>query len=132
MNFLPKKYHTVLLCLLAVVFSSSCVLVMGGVMGGSSAAYLRGVLKSKEPTSFDKVWLAVVEVVEQQEFEVSKKESKSGKAFIEARLRDQNRLIYITVKYDKPEITDLIIRVGIWGNEEESRRVLKLIHEKLY
>jgi len=76
MNFLPKKYHAVLLCLLVIVFSSGCVLVMGGVVGGGTAAYLRGVLKSKEPTSFDKVWFAVVEVVEQQEFEVTKKESK--------------------------------------------------------
>jgi hypothetical protein len=132
MNFLPKKYHAALLFLLAVVFSSGCVLVMGGVVGGSTAAYLKGVLKSKEPTSFDKVWFAVVEVVEQQEFEVTKKESKVGKALVEAKLRDQDKMVYITVKYDKPEITDLIIRVGIWGNEEESRRILKLIHEKLY
>ena len=132
MNFLPKKYHTVLLCLLAIVFSSSCVLVMGGMVGGGTAAYLKGVLKSKEPASFDKVWFAVVEVVEQQEFEITKKESKVGKALIEAKLRDQDKMVYITVKYDKPEITDLIVRVGIWGDEEESRRILKLIHEKLY
>ncbi len=132
MTFLPKKYHAALLFLLAVVFSSGCVLVMGGVVGGGTAAYLKGVLKSKEPTSFDKVWFAVVEVVEQQEFEVTKKESKVGKALVEAKLRDQDKMVYITVKYDKPEITDLIIRVGIWGNEEESRRILKLIHEKLY
>ncbi len=132
MKFLPKKYCTLFLLLFVLVFSSGCVLVMGGVVGGSGAAYLRGVLKSKEPTSFDKVWFAVVEVVEQQEFEVTKKESKMGKALIEAKLRDQNKIIYITVKYDKPEITDLIIRVGIWGDEEESRRILKLIHEKLY
>ena len=132
MNFLPKEYRAALLFLLAVVFSSGCVLVMGGVVGGSTAAYLKGVLKSKEPTSFDKVWFAVVEVVEQQEFAVTKKESKVRKALVEAKLRDQDKMVYITVKYDKPEITDLIIRVGIWGNEEESRRILKLIHEKLY
>ena len=132
MDFLPKKYHAVLLCLLAFVFSSGCVLVMGGVVGGGTAAYLKGVLKSKEPASFDKVWFAVVEVVEQQEFEITKKESKVGKALIEAKLSDHDKMVYITVKYDKPEITDLIIRVGIWGDEEESRRVLKLIHEKLY
>ena len=132
MNFLPKKYHAVFLCLLVFVFSSGCVLVVGGVVGGGTAAYLKGVLKSKETTSFDKVWFAVVEVVEQQEFEVTKKESKEGRALVEAKLRDQDKMVYITVKYDKPEITDLIIRVGIWGNEEESRRILKLIHEKLY
>ncbi len=132
MKFLPKKCCTLFLLLFVLVFSSGCILVMGGVVGGSGAAYLRGVLKSKETTSFDKVWFAVVEVVEQQEFEVTKKESKAGKALIEAKLRDQNKIIYITVKYDKPEITDLIIRVGIWGDEEESRRILKLIHEKLY
>ena len=102
MKFLPKKYCTLFLLLFVLVFSSGCILVMGGVVGGSGVQpYLRGVLKSKETTSFDKVWFAVVEVVEQQEFEVTKKESKAGKALIEAKLRDQNKIIYITVKYDK-------------------------------
>lgn len=132
MNFLPKRYRTVLLLLFVLVFSSGCAVVAGGVIGGSAAAYLKGVLKTKEPTSFDKVWFAVVEVVEQQELEVTKKESSVGKALIEAKLRDQDKILYVTVKYYKPEITDLSIRVGVWGNEEESRRILKLIHEKLY
>ncbi len=132
MNFLPKEYRTLFLLLFLLVFSSGCAVVAGGVIGGSAAAYFKGVLKTKEPASFDKVWFAVVEVVEQQELEVTKKESKVGKALVEAKLRDQDKLIYITVKYDKPEITDLHIRVGIWGDEDESRRILKLIHEKIY
>ena len=102
------------------------------MIGGGAAAYLKGVLKTKEPASFDKVWFAVVEAVEQQELEVTKKESNVGKALIEAKLRDQDKMVYITVKYHKPEITNLIIRVGVWGDEDESRRILKLIHEKLY
>ena len=132
MKFLPNKYRTVLLCLFLLVFSSGCAVVAGGVIGGGAAAYLKGVLKTKESASFDKVWFAVVETVEQQELEVTKKESNVGKALIEAKLRDQDKMVYITVKYHKPEITNLIIRVGVWGDEDESRRMLKLIHEKLY
>lgn len=132
MNFLPKRYPNLLVLLFVIVFSSGCAVVAGGVIGGGAAAYLKGVLKTKEPASFDKVWFAVVEVVEQQELEVIKKESGVGKALVEARLRDQDKIVYVTVKYDKPEITQLSIRVGVWGNEEESRRMLKLIHEKLY
>lgn len=132
MKFLPKECRTVLLSLFVLLFFSGCALVAGGMIGGGTAAYLKGVLKTKEPSSFDKVWFAVVEVVEQQELEVTKKESGVGKALVEARLRDQDKMVYVTVKYDKPEITDLSIRVGIWGDEEESRRILKLIHEKLY
>ena len=132
MKSLPNKYRTVLLCLFLLVFSSGCAVVAGGVIGGGAAAYLKGVLKTKEPASFDKVWFAVVETVEQQELEVTKKESNVGKALIEAKLRDQDKMVYITVKYHKPEITNLIIRVGVWGDEDESRRILKLIHEKLY
>lgn len=104
----------------------------GGLIGGSTAAYLKGVLKTKESASFDKVWFAVVEVVEQQDLEIVRKESNEGRALIEAKLRDQDKLVYLIVKYDKPEVTELSIRVGIWGDEEESRRILKLIHEKLY
>lgn len=132
MKSLPNNNRTVLLCLFLLVFSSGCAVVAGGVIGGSAAAYLKGVLKTKEPASFDKVWFAVVETVEQQELEVTKKESNVGKALIEAKLRDQDKMVYITVKYHKPEITNLIIRVGVWGDEDESRRMLKLIHEKLY
>ncbi len=132
MNFLSNKYRTVFLCLLVLVFSSGCAVVVGGVVGGGAAAYLKGVLKTKESASFDKVWFAVVETVEQQEFEVTKKESKAGKSLIEAKLPDQGKTVYITVKYHKPEITNLSIRVGIWGNEDESRRILELVHEKLH
>ena len=132
MKFLPKEYRTVLLSLFVLLFSSGCALVAGGVIGGSTAAYLRGVLKTKESSSYDQVWFAVVDVVEQQELEIIRKESNEGKALIEARLRDQDKLVYLIVKYDKPEVTELSIRVGIWGDEEESRRILKLIHEKLY
>lgn len=132
MNFLPKRYPNLLVLLFVIIFSSGCAVVAGGVIGGGAAAYLKGVLKTKEPASFDKVWFAVVEVVEQQELEVIKKESGVGKALVEARFRDQDKIVYVTVKYDKPEITQLSIRVGVWGNEEESRRMLKLIHEKLY
>ena len=132
MNFLLKKYRPLFLLLFLVVFSSGCAVVAGGLMGGSAAAYLKGVLKSKESASFDKVWLAVVEVVEQQELEVIRKESSMSKALIEARLPGQDKIMYVTVKYDRPEVTDLVIRVGVWGDEEESRRILKLIHEKLY
>lgn len=132
MKFLPKEYRTVLLSLFVLLFSSGCALVAGGLIGGSTAAYLKGVLKTKESASFDKVWFAVVEVVEQQDLEIVRKESNEGRALIEAKLRDQDKLVYLIVKYDKPEVTELSIRVGIWGNEEESRRILKLIHEKLY
>lgn len=132
MNFLPNKYRTIFLSLFLLVSSSGCAIVAGGVIGGTAAAYLKGVLKTKEPASFDRVWFAVVEVVEQQELEVTKKESSAGKALIEAKLREQDKIVYITVKYHKPEITNLVIRVGIWGDEDESRRILKLIHEKLY
>ena len=132
MKFLPKEYRTVLLSLFVLLFSSGCALVAGGLIGGSTAAYLKGVLNTKESASFDKVWFAVVEVVEQQDLEIIRKESNEGRALIEAKLRDQDKLVYLIVKYDKPEVTELSIRVGIWGNEEESRRILKLIHEKLY
>ncbi len=132
MKFLPKEYRTVLLSLFVLLFSSGCALMAGGLIGGSTAAYLKGVLKTKESASFDKVWFAVVEVVEQQDLEIVRKESNEGRALIEAKLRDQDKLVYLIVKYDKPEVTELSIRVGIWGDEEESRRILKLIHEKLY
>ena len=118
MKFPPNKYRTIFLSLFLLVFSSSCAVVAGGMIGGGAAAYLKGVLKTKEPASFDKVWFAVVEAVEQQELEVTKKESNVGKALIEAKLRDQDKMVYITVKYHKPEITNLIIRVGVWGDED--------------
>ncbi len=132
MKFLPDRYHSLFLCLFLLVSSSGCAVLAGGVIGGGTTAYLKGVLKTKEPSSFDRVWFAVVETVEREGFEVTSKESSSGRAFVEAKLSDRDKIAYITVKYYKPEITELVVRVGVWGDEAESRRILKLIHEKLY
>ncbi len=134
MNFISKKYIMVFACVLLSVFSTGCVapVVVGGIMGGGAAAYFRGDLKTDEPEPFDKVWIAVVEAVEQNQIEVIKKESGPSKALIEGRIPETGKLVYITVKYESLSITSLSIRVGALGNETESRRVLNLIHQKLY
>jgi len=111
MKLLPNRCRNVFLCLFLLVFASSCAVVAGGVISGSTVAYLRGVVKTKELQSFDKVWLAAVEAIEQNEFEVNRKESNEGKGLIEAKIPDRDKIAYITIKYYRPEITAVIIRV---------------------
>lgn len=116
-----------------LLLSSGCAVVVGGMIGGGVAGYFKGVLKTEENATFDNVWLAVVETVEQEEFEIVRKESGIGKALVEAKvLKKKDTVAYVTVAYKKPEVTKISIRVGVFGDEEESRRILGMIKEKLY
>ena len=103
------------------------------MIGGGVAGYFKGVLKTEENATFDKVWLAVVETMEGEEFEITRKESGIGKALVEAKiLKKEDAVAYVTVAYKEPEVTKLSIRVGVFGDEGESRRILGMIKEKLY
>ena len=115
------------------LFSSGCAVVVGGMIGGAAAGYFKGVLRTEENATFDNVWLAVVETMEGEEFEITRKESGIGKALVEAKiLKKEDAVAYVTVAYKEPEVTKISIRVGVFGDEGESRRILGMIQEKLY
>ena len=133
MSFRRNKHRFLLPLFPLLLFSSGCAALVGGVIGGGVAGYFKGVLKTEENATFDKVWLAVVETMEQEEFEIVRKESGIGKALIEAKIpAKEDTAAYVTVAYKKPEVTKVSIRVGVFGNEDESRRILGMIQEKLY
>lgn len=133
MNFCRNRRRSLLLIFPLLLLSSGCAVLVGGMIGGGVAGYFKGVLKTEENATFDNVWLAVVETVEREEFEIVRKESGIGKALVEAKiLKKEDTAAYVTVAYKKPEVTKISIRVGVFGDEEESRRILEMIREKLY
>ena len=133
MNFRRNRRRFLLPIFPLLLLSSGCAVLVGGMIGGGVAGYFKGVLKTEENATFDSVWLAVVETVEREEFEIVRKESGIGKALVEARiLKKEDTVAYVTVAYKKPEVTKISIRVGVFGDEEESRRILEMIREKLY
>ena len=133
MRLRRNRRRFLLLLFPLLLLSSGCAVLVGGMIGGGVAGYFKGVLKTEENATFDKVWLAVVETVEQEDFEIVRKESGIGKALVEARiLKKEDAVAYVTVAYKKPEVTKISIRVGVFGDEEESRRILEMIREKLY
>ncbi len=133
MNFCRNRRRFLLPIFPLLLLSSGCAVLVGGMIGGGVAGYFKGVLKTEENATFDNVWLAVVETVEREEFEIVRKESGIGKALVEAKiLKKEDTAAYVTVAYEKPEVTKISIRVGVFGDEEESRRILEMIREKLY
>lgn len=135
MNFgKTKRCVAFLLCFsLVVALFSGCVMapiLAGGAIGGAFTVYVQGDLKTKESASFDRVWLSVVETVEDQEYQIVEKVSAGGEAIIRADLPNGKELT-VKVSADRPEVTDISIRVGFWGDREESRRLLRMIVEKL-
>lgn len=105
-------------------------LLAGVAIGGASTVYVQGVLKTKENASFERTWLAAIETVEDQEYRIVEKQSAGGEALLKAELPNGKKLS-IKVSADRPEITDIAIRVGLLGDKNESRRLLRMIVEKL-
>lgn len=118
---------------LVIFFQISCApaIIGGAAAGAGTYVYYQGNLKTKELASLDETWFAVVHSVEEIDAEIVSREKDSVSAKLV--IRDIfDKKIRINLKYVKKDLTDLTIRHGILGDERESKRFLKIVHDKLY
>ena len=88
-------------------------------------------MSSHEGTTYDETLAAVFKAMEQLNYAVEKTEKGVAKEKVIA-VTPEGKKIHTTVKYKAKDHTDIIIRVGTFGNEELSRKILDQIRENLY
>lgn len=119
--------------LFLLIFKIGCapVIIGGAAAGAGTYVYYQGNLKTKELASLEETWFAVVSAVEEIDADVVSREKDSVSAKLVVKdIFDKKIRIYL--KYVKKDLTDLTIRHGILGDERESKRFLKRVHNKLY
>ncbi|MFH1124226.1 MAG: DUF3568 family protein [Pseudomonadota bacterium] len=118
-----------LLCLLMNTGCAPAIIAGGAAVGVGSTAFVYGQTKSEEKVSFDVAWNATRKAVEELGYTTTSKEN--GEFWGELIARDLKGK-KLTVKLRSPDETrtEIKIRVGLFGDEQSSRRILDEIRSR--
>ena len=117
---------------LCLLMNSACapVIIAGGAAAGvGGAAFIYGELKTEEKVSFDTAWKATQKALEDLGFTTTSKEN--GKFWGELIARnDEGKKVTVKLRSPEERRTEIRIRVGFFGDEDSSRRILDEIRSR--
>ena len=110
-----------------LVLNNGCAsLLVGGAVGAGTVAYIGGELKSAEEVSLNRAWKAAQNAMDNLGFTITSKEKDAFYGQLIARGASDKK-IKIKLKKQADNITEIKIRVGIFGDESMSRQILEKI-----
>lgn len=98
--------------------------------GESTVGYITNELRVTENVSMDRAWNATVVAIDQMGFIVKDKENDYVSARLDATTADSKQ-IRVLLKRIASDITQIIIRVDLFGDEALSRFILQQIQKNL-
>ncbi len=110
-----------------------CVLLAvgaGAAAGVGTVAYLKGELQTTYAASLDQTWQATLDALSDLNYHVTLSQKERTEGVVEARLVGGDT-VKINVSVAGPGTTQVKIRVGIFGDEPESRTLNNKIASKL-
>ena len=127
-----KQKHLLLVSTLglSLILSYGCAaLLIGGAAGAGAVAYVGGELKSTEEVAMNRAWEAASKAMDDLEFAVTSKEKDAFLGQLIARGAGDKK-IRVKVKKQSDTVTEIRIRVGIFGDESMSRQILDRIKKR--
>jgi hypothetical protein len=127
-------FTTVSVVLLATLPAGGCAaLVAAGVGAGAGVgtyAFVEGNATATEKADMDKTWAAAQKTVADMEFTVksTKKDEMQAKLYAE---RADGKDVTITLDRKGQELTEISVRVGVFGDEPTSRVIIDSISHNL-
>ncbi len=127
-NLQWRKVLAVAVALSVAGFSSGCVAVVAAGAGAGAVAYVRGQLETTQTRDFERTVRGTQRAIEQLGFaKVSDKKDALLATFVARNAADKK--IDIRLENLGKDLTKIRIRIGIFGDEELSRRILDKIRE---
>jgi hypothetical protein len=129
-NRLSTKFWIVLIVPgLALLFGCAAA-VVGGAAGAGAVLYSKGELKSTENASLEQVLNAAEEAMNSMNFNVVSKDHDALKGKLLAK-RENGDNIDIKLEQKPNNLTEMKIRVGAFGNEDQARLIQEKIRQRL-
>lgn len=128
-----KKIICVFPLLLSLLFSA-CVpvaLVAGAAAGIAGYKYIEGALTVQYEAPFKKTWNASLDVLEDMGLRIEEKDHGISSGKIKARKIDDT-IVSVSMKYITSDQTEVTIKIGLFGDEEESNIIKDKIAEVLF
>jgi hypothetical protein len=125
---MKKKLIFVLPLAAVLVFNSGCaLLVVGGLAAGAGAAvYVNGGLKDTEAVPFDNASAATLAAMKDFGFSVDSDQKDNTTDTIIA-LGADGKKIQVTLEKVSGTVTEIHIRVGTFGDQNQSQQILDKI-----
>jgi Protein of unknown function (DUF3568) len=103
---------------------------VGAAAGAGTYAYVNGKSTSTQKADIDKTWAAAEKTMQDMQFTVkaSKKDETTAKLYAQ---KADGTDVHVTLDRKGPELTEVSVRVGVFGDERESRAILESIGERL-
>lgn len=128
--FRSKFWIILILPGLAFLAFGCAAAVIGGAAGAGAVLYKKGELKSIENGAIDQVLDAAEDTMHAMQLNVISKDKDALKAKLLAK-RENGDNIDIKLEQKPNNLTEMRIRVGAFGNEDQARLIQERIREKL-
>lgn len=116
---------------LGAQLSCAALLVGGGAIAGAGmVAYAKGELSATEEASFPRAWAAAQAAMDDLDLTIVSRQRGEVSAKLVARGAD-NRRVTVSLERQMGDLTEIRVRVGIFGEESLSRLVLDKIRQRL-
>jgi hypothetical protein len=129
-NRFSKKFWIVLIVPGLMFLYGCAAAVVGGAAGAGAVLYSKGELKSTENASLDQVMNAAEETMHSMNLNVISKDHDALKGKLLAK-RENGDNIDIKLEQKPNNLTEMKIRVGAFGNEDQARLIQEKIRERL-
>ncbi len=124
-----RRLFAVITVAAATCFHAGCALLLIGGAGAAGYAYVNGECEKFYPYAMDQTWAAVRDAVQSMGLPVVREASDALSGRLESRTAEGDK-VTITLK-PKGAVTDVRIRVGVFGDEDESGLILAEIDKRL-
>ena len=114
----------------SMLLLQGCVVAVVGIGAAGTIAYIRGDLQTVESESIDDVYEATLKALGELELLPTRKSKDALGAEI-VTYDAQDKKITIRLKSAAEKMTELSIRIGVFGSETKSRLIYQKIRENL-
>ena len=116
---------------LAALLTTGCVaLMVGAGAGAAGTVYVLGKLEERVQDSVPKVHKAAVAGLQDLNLPILKDVGDKLSAQIESKTADE-KTIWVNVNFVSEKLSEVSIRVGLTGDEQRSREILRAIKRHL-
>lgn len=119
---------------LCVAMTYGCpapLIVVGGAAAGGTVGYVAGKLTSTEQVSLEKAWKATHEAMGDLGYAITKRERDPSEKRYQLTARAQgDKKVTVTLVGKEKHLTEINIRVGIFGDEQRSIKILESIKKR--
>lgn len=125
----PALLHPLVLACLLIATTGCGAVMVGGAAAVGTYAYIKGesvtTFKADVKTGFD----ASRQALEAMSIPILREKRDAVSGHVIGRLADHQ--VTITLTQVEPDLVSVGVRVGVWGDENASRRILRAIGQRL-